>query len=157
MGGNSAPIRDVMNAAIGDQDGSRDAIGRHIRERRRQGGEQLGAVGFAVGGAGFGDADLESRNALQPLDEGSARSLRLLGAIAEILARALVDDDSGHRRYRVAIFAGERGICERKHHQAQRKRAQRRAAASRNEQHQRNQNSCGKCTPHRVGGHQRSK
>src|SRR4029434_878800 len=102
-----------MNAAIGDQDGSRDAIGRHIRERRRQGGEQLGAVGFAVGGAGFGNTDLESRNALEPLDEGGARSLRLLGAIAEILARALVDDDSGHPWYWVGVLSGVRGMCAR--------------------------------------------
>src|SRR4029453_8762302 len=98
-----------MNAAIGDQDGSRDAIGRHIRERRRQGREQLGAVGFTVGGPGFSNTDLESRNALEPLDEGGARSLRLLGAIAEILARALVDDDSGHRRYRVRVLRRWRG------------------------------------------------
>jgi hypothetical protein len=147
----------IMNAAIGDQDGARDAIRRHIGERRRQRGEQLGAIGFAVGGAGFGDADLESRNALEPFDEGGARSLCLLGAIAEILARALVDDDGGYRRYRIAVFASERGICERKHHQAQRERAQRRAAASRDEEHQGNQNGRGKCSPHRVSGHQRSK
>src|SRR5262249_59363068 len=132
--------RDIMKEAACDQDGGRDTIGRHIGERRRQGGEQLGTVGFAVGGAGFGNADLESRDALEPLEERSARGLRLLGAVAEILARALVDNDGGYRWYRVAVFAGKGRICEREHHQAQRKRAQRRAPASRNEEHYGNQN-----------------
>ncbi len=48
--------------------------------------------------------------------------------VAEILARALVDDDDGDGGQRLAVLAGERRIGEREHEQRQR---QRRAAARR--------------------------
>src|SRR5262249_8467812 len=148
---------DIMNTAVGDQDGTGDTIGRYVGERRRQGGEQLGAVGFAVGGAGFGNAHFQARNTLESLDQGSACVLGLLVAIAEVLARAFVDDDGGNRRNRVAVFPGERGVCEGEHHQTQRKRAKRRSAASCDEQHRRDQNRCGKHSPYHVRRYQRSK
>ena len=128
--------RHVVNAAVGDQDGAGDAVGRHVGERRRQCRKQLGAVGFAVGGAGFSDTHFKARNALEPFDECCARGLGLLGAVAEILARAFVDDDGCDRRDRVAILAGQRRVGEREHHQGQGESTQRRATAARDEQEQ---------------------
>ena len=85
-----------------------------------------------------------------------ARGLGLRVAVAEILARALVDDDGGDRGDRVAVFARERRVGERQHHQRQRQRAHRRAAAARQQQHDRDQQGHAEGRPHDVGRHQRS-
>ena len=66
----------------------------------------------------------------EPLGQRDARVLGLFGALAEILARALVNDDGRDRRDRIAVLAGEGGIGEREHEQSQRQRADRRAAAA---------------------------
>ena len=149
--------RHVVHAAVGDQDGAGDAVGRHVGKRRRERREQPRAVGLAVGGAGFGDAHFQARNALEPLDQSCARGFRLRIAVAEILARALVDDDGGDRRDRVAVFAGERGVGQRQHEQAERERPHRRATAAREQQHDRNQERDAERGPHDVGRHQRGK
>src|SRR6185437_4731990 len=60
--------RHVVHAAVGDHDGAGDAVGRHVGERRGQRREQPRAVGLAIGFARFGDAYLETGNALEPLD-----------------------------------------------------------------------------------------
>ena len=73
---------------------------------------------------------------LEPLDHRGARRFGLLRAVAEILARALVDDDDGDRSERIAVLAGQRRIGERQHDQRQRQRADRGAAAARHEQQQ---------------------
>ena len=52
-------------------------------------------------------------------------------AVAEILARALVDDHDGDRGERLAVLAGEGRIGEREHQQRERDRAHQRAAAAR--------------------------
>ena len=131
--------RHVVHAAVGDQDGAGDAVGRHVGKRRRQRREQPRAVGLAVGRARFGDAHFQAGDALEPLDQRRARGFGLRVAVAEILARALVDDDGGDRGDRIAVFAGERRVGERQHHQSERQRPHRRAAAARQQQHDRNQ------------------
>ena len=99
--------RNVVDAAVGNHDSAGDAIRRHVGERRRQCGKQPGAVGLAIGGAGFGDAHLEAGNTLEPLDDRRARRVGLHIAVGEILARALVDNDGGDRRDRLAVLARE--------------------------------------------------
>ena len=85
--------RYVMHAAVGDHDDAGDAIGRHVGQRRTECGEQSRAVGLAVGLSGFHHARFEAGNAVQPLDDRGTCGVGLLGAVAETLARALVDDD----------------------------------------------------------------
>src|SRR3954471_10072038 len=83
--------RHVVHAPIGDEEGARDTIRRHVRQRRAKRGEQPRSVGLAVRMTGFDHAYLKPRDAAEPLRERIARGLSLLLAIAEILARALVD------------------------------------------------------------------
>jgi hypothetical protein len=128
--------RHVVHPAVGDEDGAGDAIRRHVGERRIERGEQAGAVGLAVGLAGFHHPHLDAGNALEALGHRGACGLGLSRALAEALARALVDHDHRHRGERIAVFAGERGIGERKHEQRQRRGAQQGAPAAR-DQHQR--------------------
>ena len=87
----------VVHPAVGDQEGAGDAIDRHVRQRRGQRAEQFGAVGLAVGLAGLDDAHLEPLDLLQRVDQRFLRLRGLPGAVAEILARALVDHDRGDR------------------------------------------------------------
>ena len=135
--------RDVMHAAVGEHDGAGDAVGRHVGERRVERREQLGAVGFAVGFAGFDEAHVEAGNAAEPFGQQRARGLGLLQAVAEILARALVDHHRDHRRQRLAVLAGERRIRQRQHHHGERKRPHRPAAAprEREQRHQHDRNA----------------
>ncbi len=96
-----------MHASVGDQEGAGDAIDRHVRQRRRHGAEQFGAVGLAVGLAGLDHADFEAGDFLQAVDKRPLGTGGFVAAIAEILARALVDHDGGHRRQRFALLARE--------------------------------------------------
>jgi len=146
-----------VHAAVGDQDGAGDAVRRNIGERGGKRRKQLGPVGFAIRRAGLRHTHFEAGNPFKPLNEGGTRGFGLLCAVAETLARALVDDDRGDRGDRVAVFARERRIGERQHHQRQRQRAQRRAAAAREQQSNRNQCGDGEGRPHHVGGDQRGK
>ena len=120
----------VVNPAVGDEDRARHAVRRHVGERRVERGEQAGAVGLAVGLAGLHHPHLDAGNALQALGHGGAGGFGLGGALAEILARALVDDDHRDRGQGIAVLAGERGVCERKHEQRQRRGAQQAAPAA---------------------------
>ena len=112
---------------------------RHVGERGGQRREQPRAVGLAVGLAGLDEAHLEIGDAAEPLGELGARRLGLRGAVAEILARALVDDHDGDRGQRIAVLARERRVGERQHEQRERDRAHQRAAAAREHQQQRDQ------------------
>ena len=123
--------RHVMDAAVSDHDDAGDAIRRHVGERRGQRREQPRAVGFAVGLAGLDDADIEAWDALEPVNDGRARRFGLRHAVAEVLARALVDDDDGDRTQRIAVLAREGGIGERQHDQRQSRSSHDRAAAAR--------------------------
>ena len=110
----------VMDAAVGDQEGAGDPIRRHIGERRAQRREQSRPVSLAVGDAGFHHPHVEIGNAAEPLVQRSPRFLGLFGALAKILARALVDHDGCDRRQRLAVLAGEGGVGERQQYQRQR-------------------------------------
>ena len=143
--------RNVVDAAVGDEEGAGDAIGRHVRQRRGQRAEQPRAVGLAVGLAGLDDADLEPLDLLQAVDQRLARLLGLGGALAEILARALVDDDGGDRGQRLAVLAGEGGIGEREQHQRQRRDAHRRAARAAEQQQHRDHDDRGERDPQHDG------
>ena len=126
--------RHVVHPAVGDEDGAGDAIRRHVGERRVERGEQARAVGLAVGLAGLDHAHLDAGNALQPLGDRGARRLGLGGAVAEVLAQALVDHDDGDRGQRIAVLPGQRRVGEREDEQRQRAGADQRAAAARDQQ-----------------------
>jgi hypothetical protein len=85
--------RHIMHAAIGDHDDAGKTIGRDIGQRRVKRGEQTRAVGLAVGFSGLDNAHLQSRNSMQRVEDLRAGRLGLRHAIAEVLARALVDND----------------------------------------------------------------
>ena len=87
----------VMHPPVGDQEGAGDAIDRNVRQRRRQRAEQFGAVGFAVGLAGLDHPHLQPLDLLEAVDQRFLRLRGFPGALAEILARALVDHDRDHR------------------------------------------------------------
>ncbi len=99
--------RNVVHTPVGDQEGAGDAVGRHVRQRGGQRREQPRAVGLAVGLAGLDHAHLEALDLLQPVEQLLARLFGFPRAVAEVLARALVDHDGGHRRQRLAILARE--------------------------------------------------
>ena len=127
--------RHVVHPSVGDEDRACHAVRRHVGERCVERGEQAGAVGLAVGLAGLHHPHLDAGNALQALRHRRACGLGLCGAIAEILARALVDDDHRHRGEWIAVLARERGVRQRQHQQRQRRGAQQGAPAAR-DQHQ---------------------
>ena len=60
----------------------------------------LRAVVLAVRLRRVRDAHFQAGDVLEPIDQRGARGLGLLFAVAEVLARALVDDDGGDRRDR---------------------------------------------------------
>ncbi len=97
----------VMHPPIGDQEGAGDAIDRNIRQRRRQRTEQFGAIGLAVGLAGLDHPHLQPLDLLEAFDQCFLRLRGFPGALAEVLARALVDHDRGHRRQRLTLLAGK--------------------------------------------------
>src|ERR1700748_405720 len=59
----------VMHPSVGDQESVRDAVDGNARQRRLQRAEQMRAVGLAIGLTGIDDADFESPNLLQGVDE----------------------------------------------------------------------------------------
>ncbi len=109
-----------MDPAVGDQERAGDAVDRHVRQRGGQRPEQFCAVGLAIGLSGVDDADLEALDLLQAVDQRFLRLRGLAVAVAEILARALVDHDGGDRGEGIAVLAGEGGIGERQQEQRQR-------------------------------------
>ena len=72
------------------------------------------------------------------------------GAVAEVLARALVDHDGGDRGQRLAVLARERRIGERQHQQRERERAHDRAAAAHDEQQHREHDARRATAAHRT-------
>ena len=99
--------RNVVHPPVGDQERAGDPVDRDIRQGRGQRAEQTGAVGLAVSLAGVDHADLQALDLLQGVDQRFLRLRGLLVAVAEILARALVDHDRDHRAQRFAVLAGE--------------------------------------------------
>src|ERR1700752_4407421 len=99
----------VVHAAVGDQEGTGNAVDRHIRQRRGQRAEQFRAVGLAVGLASLDDADFQSLHLLQGIEKRLLRLCSLLRTRAKILARALVDDDGGDGGERLRVLSGVGG------------------------------------------------
>src|SRR5262249_13608721 len=89
-----------------------------------------------------------SASATRPADR-----LGLLQAVAELLARALVDDDGGDRGQRIAVFARDRRIGERKHEQRERKRADQGGAGAGEHEQERDRERKHNRRPHDVGGY----
>ncbi len=147
--------RNVVDAAVGDQERTGDAVDRHVRQGRGQRAEQLGAVGLAVGLSGIDDTDLEPLDLLQAVDQRFLRLSGLAIAVAEILARALVDHDGGDRGEGIAVLAGEGGIGERQQEQRQRGHAHGSAARTRQQQHERDDDDRGQREPQDDRGNQR--
>ena len=110
----------VVHASVGNEECTGNAIGGYIGQRRRDGGEQFGAVGFAVRLTGLDHADFKPLDVLQACDQGFTRLLGLPGALAEILAWAFVDHDRDDRRKRFAFLAGEGRIGQCQQDQRQR-------------------------------------
>jgi len=100
-----------VNAAVGDEERAGDAVGRHVRQRRGQRAEQSGAIGFAVGPAGFDDAHLKALDLLQAIDQRLSRLLGFLRARADILARALVHHHGRDRGQRFALLVVNEGFA----------------------------------------------
>ncbi len=147
--------RHVVDAAVGDHDDAGDAIGRHVGEARAQRGEQAGAVGLGVRLAGLDHAHLEPGHAVQPLDDGGARFFGLPRAVAEILARALVDHDDGDGAERIAVLAREGGVRQRQHDESERDGAHDGAAAARGDQQQSQHRRQGGGRPENFGTDER--
>ena len=149
--------RHVVHAAVGDHDGAGDAVGRHVGQRRGQCREQPRAVGLAVRRARFGDAHFQAGNALEPLDQRSPRAASVcalrspkfwLGLLSTMTAAT---EGIGSRSSRVSDGLASASTISR-----ERQRAHRRAAAARQQQHDRNQHGRAEGRPHHVGRHQRS-
>ena len=149
--------RHVMHAAIGQEDRAGDSVRRYVRERRAERGEQTRTVGLAVRLSGFDSADFQPGDAAKPLDQRGARGFRLLQAVAEILARTLVDNNRGDGGQRLAILAGEGRVCQREHHQQQRDRAHHRAATTGEKQQPRHNQRNSQAGPYDIGWNQRRK
>ena len=147
--------RHVVHAPVGDEDGAGHAVVGNVGERRGQRREQSRAVGLAVGLAGLDEAHLHAGNACEPLRQRRAHRLGLLPAVAELLARALVDDDGGDRGQRVAVFARDRRIGEREHEQRERDGANQRGAGAGEHEQQRERERNRSRRPHDVGGYER--
>src|SRR5205085_12688144 len=80
--------RYVVHAPIGDEQRARDAIRRHVGERRAKRIEKARAIGLAVRLSGLDRAHFEARDAAEPLVDCGTHRLSLLLTIAEVLARA---------------------------------------------------------------------
>ena len=94
----------VVHASVGDEDGAGHALVRDVGERGAERREQPGAI-VGAGLAGLDEAHLEIGEPSEALSQCGAHGFGLLGAVAEFLARALVDDDHDDRGQRVAILA----------------------------------------------------
>jgi hypothetical protein len=145
----------VMHAPVGDEERTGNAIGRYIGQRGGDGGKQFGAVGFAVGLSGLDHADFKTLDVLEPCNQCFARLFGFARALAEILARALVDHDRGDGRERFALLAGEGRIGQREQDQCQCRHTDRRAACARQHQDRRDHDDGGDADPKDKRGHER--
>ena len=90
----------VTHPPVGDHERAGDPIDGDVGQGRRQRAEQSGAIGFAVGLAGFDDAHLKPLDLLEAVDQRLLRLRGLAGALAEILAGSVstttaATDDNG--------------------------------------------------------------
>ena len=114
--------RHVVHAPVGDEDGAGDAVGRHVG-RAPTPSAVNSRVPSVSPSAWPASTKRTSSPGMRPSRSasGGARRLGLLRAVAEILARALVDHHDGDRGQRLAVLARERRIGEREHEQRERR------------------------------------
>ncbi len=106
--------RNVVDLAVGDHDDAGEALPRHVGHRPVERGEEPGAV---VAGAGLrlsgGDhANLEVAHPAEAVLERRQRRRSRLPAVADPLARRIVDDDDRDVALRRALFLDQRGVDE---------------------------------------------
>ena len=106
----------VVDLAVGDQDGAREAAARHVRQRAVERVEQPRAA-VAVEALGLGarahDTQLEVGILLGLLEQLGERGLGLRLAVADRLARRLVDDHDADVLAQLALLVDQRRVGER--------------------------------------------
>ena len=104
----------VVHLAVADEDGAGDAARRHVAERAGQRLEQAraAAAGGRAVGAGADHAQLQMGEGADALLDLRQRGRGLLGAVADMLAGAVVDDNDGDVVDIVALFAHDRRIAD---------------------------------------------
>jgi hypothetical protein len=145
----------VVHAAVGDQETAGDAIDRHVRQCRGKCAKQFCSIGLAVGLAGLDDAHFQPLHLFQGIDEGFLRLRSFLRALAEVLARALVDHDGGDRGQRLAVLAGKGRVRQSEQHQRQRKHANGSAARAAEQEQPADHHDRSERDPEHDGRHER--
>ncbi len=109
--------RQVMDLAVGQEDGAADTGGWHVGGRRLQGLEEFRRGRVAVAGIGdFDDAGSRlGKRARRSRKPASASSV-LCRAAGDLLALAAVNDDGHDCRQRIALFLEEERIGQRCEH-----------------------------------------
>ena len=111
-------IGGIVDFAVGDDDGARDAIGRRVGQGRVQRGEQRGAAGLRARiGAGehLGFADLDVQR-LELLAIGGKRLVGVGAARADLHALRAVDHEGDDVRQPLAGLMQDQRIGEREKH-----------------------------------------
>jgi len=96
-----------MHAPVGNENGACYAVVRDVRKRGRKRREQPRPVGLAIGLAGFDEPHFQAGHAPEAFCKRSPHLFGLPRAIAEFLARGLVDDDDGDRGQSIPVLAGD--------------------------------------------------
>ena len=130
---------DVVDDAVGDEDGAADALGRHVGERVAQRANSSVPLLSASSRGLSMKCGLDIAHRGELLDDRGARGLGLRGALADAVGAGAVDDDGDDVLQRPPVLALQRGIGEREQqqrgdggaHEAPRAGASRRSARRR--------------------------
>src|SRR5439155_17836065 len=150
--------RRVMHLAVGDHDRAADARGRHVAESAFQHAEQpgFGALIGSLGLAGVDHADVELLETAETLLKASQRLVGLLGAVADVLALAAVDDDGDDALQRLALLVEENWVEQRAAQRDKGDEAQERAALAEPQAGEREQQERHDDKPEQWPGNERS-
>ncbi len=98
-----------MNLAVGDHDRAADAGSRHVSENALQRAKQarLGAVVGGIRLARLNHAHIKLFEACEPFLHARQRPIGFIGARADILTLAAIDNQRHHALQRLAIFIEE--------------------------------------------------
>ena len=128
--------RDVVDDAVGDQDGAADALRRNVGEAGRK---RRTARVPSVSPCDWPASIIRTSrfvDAAEPLGQRRAHGFGLLAAVRRGSGSGAVDDDRDDARQRIAVLAGQRRIGERERHEGKRHGAHQRPRPHR-EQEQR--------------------